>query len=128
MARAQGAQAQMAPAFETTYGTPPAGGFAKMPFASTTLGAEQPLQTSELRGCGRHPQAPYEGAARAVSIIDPSRRSQCLTRGMRGSARALCVDCSLSRSPAPLTVAAPQVGACLQLRHALMFEFERCRS
>ena len=48
MARAQGARAQMALAFETTYGTPPASGFTKMPFASTTLGAEQPLQTSEL--------------------------------------------------------------------------------
>jgi hypothetical protein len=40
MARAQGARAQMALAFETTYGTPPAGGFTKMPFASTSLGAE----------------------------------------------------------------------------------------
>jgi hypothetical protein len=44
MARAQGARAQMALAFETTYGTPPASGFIKMPFARTTLGAEQPLQ------------------------------------------------------------------------------------
>ena len=43
MARAQGARAQMALAFETTYGTPPVGGFTKMPFASTSLGAEQPL-------------------------------------------------------------------------------------
>ena len=51
MARAQGARVQMALAFETTYGTPPTGGFTKMPFASTTLGAEQPLQTSELLGC-----------------------------------------------------------------------------
>ena len=47
MARAQGARALMALAFETTYGTPPASGYTKMPFASTTLGAEQPLQTSE---------------------------------------------------------------------------------
>jgi hypothetical protein len=37
MARAQGARAQMALAFETNYGTPPASGFTKMPFASTTL-------------------------------------------------------------------------------------------
>lgn len=50
MARAQGARAQMALAFETTYGTPPVSGYTKMPFASTTLGAEQPLQTSELLG------------------------------------------------------------------------------
>ena len=53
MARAQGARAQMALAFETTYGTPPVSGFTKIPFASTTLGAEQPLQTSELLGYGR---------------------------------------------------------------------------
>ena len=53
MARAQGARAQMALAFETTYGMPPASGFIKMPFASTTLGADQPLQTSELLGYAR---------------------------------------------------------------------------
>lgn len=50
MARAQGARAQMALAFETIYGTPPAGGFTEMPFASTSLGAEQPLLNSELLG------------------------------------------------------------------------------
>ena len=48
MARAQGARAQMALAFETTYGTPPASGYTRMPFASTTLGAEQPLIDNEL--------------------------------------------------------------------------------
>ena len=48
MARTQRAQAKTALAFEMTYCTPPARGFTKMPFASTTLGAEQPLQTSEL--------------------------------------------------------------------------------
>jgi hypothetical protein len=55
----------MALAFETTYGTPPTGGFTKMPFASTTLGAEQPLQTSELLGYGRDPQAPIKDAVTA---------------------------------------------------------------
>ncbi|EDM72255.1 hypothetical protein RAZWK3B_08396 [Roseobacter sp. AzwK-3b] len=65
MARAQGARAQMALAFETSYGTPPASGFTKMPFASTTLGAEQPLQTSELLGYGRDPQAPIKDAVTA---------------------------------------------------------------
>jgi hypothetical protein len=48
MARAQGARALMALAFETTYGTPPGSGFTRMPFASTSLGAEQPLLNSEL--------------------------------------------------------------------------------
>ena len=65
MARAQGARAQMALAFETTYGTPPASGFTKMPFASTTLGAEQPLLNSELLGYGRDPLPPVKDAVTA---------------------------------------------------------------
>ena len=65
MARAQGARAQMALAFESTYGTPPAGGFTKMPFASTSLGAEQPLLNSELLGYGRDPLAPVHDAVTA---------------------------------------------------------------
>ena len=48
MARAQGARTQMALAFETTYGTPPAAGsFWRMPFANSNLGSEQPLLASE---------------------------------------------------------------------------------
>ncbi|NHQ74544.1 hypothetical protein HAT86_08715 [Roseovarius gahaiensis] len=65
MARAQGARAQMALAFEMSYGSPPESGFTKMPFASTTLGAEQPLQASELLGYGRDPQAPIKDAVTA---------------------------------------------------------------
>ncbi|MEI4263413.1 phage tail tube protein [Roseovarius sp. D0-M9] len=65
MARAQGARAQMALAFETSYGTPPVGGFTKMPFASTSLGAEQPLLNSELLGYGRDPLAPIKDAVTA---------------------------------------------------------------
>jgi hypothetical protein len=65
MARAQGARAQMALAFETTYGTPPASGFTRMPFASATLGAEQPLLASELLGYGRDPLAPTKDAVTA---------------------------------------------------------------
>lgn len=65
MARAQGARAQMALAFETTYGTPPVGGFTKMPFASTSLGAEQPLLNAELLGYGRDPLAPIKDAVTA---------------------------------------------------------------
>ncbi len=65
MARAQGARAQMALAFETVFGTPPVSGFTKMPFASTTLGAEQPLLNSELLGYGRDPLAPIKDAVTA---------------------------------------------------------------
>jgi hypothetical protein len=65
MARAQGARAQMALAFETVYGTPPGGGFTKRPFASTSLGAEQPLLNSELLGYGRDPLAPIKDAVTA---------------------------------------------------------------
>lgn len=66
MARAYGSQAQMALALETTYGTAPASGFIAMPFASTTLGAEQPLIASELLGYGRDPLAP----SRDVVTVD----------------------------------------------------------
>jgi len=55
MARAQGARAQIALAYETVYGTPPISGFRLMPFARTTLGSEQPLLESELLGYGRDP-------------------------------------------------------------------------
>ncbi len=65
MARAQGARAQMALAFETTYGLAPAGGYTRMPFASTTLGSEQPLLNSELLGYGRDPLSPIKDAVTA---------------------------------------------------------------
>jgi hypothetical protein len=65
MPRAMGARAQMALAFETTYGTPPAGGFTRMPFASASLGAEQPLLNSELLGYGRDPLPPIKDALTA---------------------------------------------------------------
>jgi len=65
MARAQGARAQMALAYESVYGTPPASGYFKMPFASATLGAEQPLLESELLGYGRDPLAPIKDALTA---------------------------------------------------------------
>lgn len=58
MARAQGARARMALAFESVYGTPPVSGFLAMPFASETLGAAQPLLANELLGYGRDPLAP----------------------------------------------------------------------
>ena len=65
MARAQGARAQMALAFETVYGTAPASGYTRVPFASTTLGSEQPLISSELLGYGRDPTPPIKDAVTA---------------------------------------------------------------
>jgi hypothetical protein len=65
MARAHGARAQMALAFETTYGAAPASGWRQVPFASTSLGAEQPLLTSELLGHGRDPVPPIKDAVTA---------------------------------------------------------------
>lgn len=65
MARAQGARAQLAAAFESVYGTAPASGYRKMPFASTTLGEEQPLLENELLGYGRDPLAPVKDAITA---------------------------------------------------------------
>ena len=65
MARAHGARAQMALAFETTYGTAPTTGFRVVPFARTTLGSEQPLIASELLGQGRDPLAPIKDAVTA---------------------------------------------------------------
>jgi hypothetical protein len=65
MARAHGARAQMALAFETVYGTPPASGYTRMPFASSTLGADQPLLESDLLGYGRDPLPPIKDALNA---------------------------------------------------------------
>lgn len=65
MARAQGARSQLAAAFETVYGTAPATGFKRMPFAASTLSAEQPLLGAELLGYGRDPLAPIKDAITA---------------------------------------------------------------
>ena len=65
MARAQGARSQLAVAFETVYGTPPASGYTRMPFAASTLSAAQPLLSSELLGYGRDPLAPIKDAITA---------------------------------------------------------------
>lgn len=62
MARAQGARSQLAAAFETVYGQAPVSGFTKLPFASITLGSDQPLLASELLGYGRDPLAPIKDA------------------------------------------------------------------
>ena len=65
MARAIGARAQMALAFESVYGTAPASGFHRMPFASSTIGSQQPLLNSELLGYGRDPLPPVKDAVTA---------------------------------------------------------------
>ncbi|WP_245803156.1 phage tail tube protein, partial [Acuticoccus yangtzensis] len=65
MARAIGARAQMALAFESVYGTAPVSGFHRMPFASSTIGSEQPLLNSELLGYGRDPLPPVKDAVTA---------------------------------------------------------------
>ncbi|RJL06942.1 phage tail tube protein [Paracoccus siganidrum] len=53
-----------APPF-SVYGTSPAGGYTRMPFAASTLSAEQPLLSSELLGYGRDPLAPVKDAITA---------------------------------------------------------------
>jgi hypothetical protein len=58
MARARGANAVMAAAFETTYGTAPVAGYKKLPFVSCALGDEQNLIASDLQGYGREPLPP----------------------------------------------------------------------
>lgn len=65
MARAIGARAQVAIAFESTYGTAPVSGYTLMPFASTSLGMGQPLIDNELLGYGRDPLAPQRDAVTA---------------------------------------------------------------
>lgn len=62
MARAYGSRAELALAFESTYGTAPASGYTKLPFATSGLSSEQPLVDSELLGYGRDPLAPTKDA------------------------------------------------------------------
>ena len=69
MARAQGARAQLALAFETIYGTSPATDYTQMPFATASLGAEQPLLSNELLGYGRDPLAPMLDAVTADGTV-----------------------------------------------------------
>lgn len=64
MARAYGANAQLLAAFESTYGTTPAGGFTRLPFVSSGLGAEQGLIESDVLGQGRDPAAPSRDVIR----------------------------------------------------------------
>ena len=61
MGRARGANAKLAGAFETAYGAPPVGGYIGFPFVSSDLGAEQPLEESDLLGNGRETYDPTYG-------------------------------------------------------------------
>ena len=58
MSRAYGANALFLAAFESAYGVPPAPGFVKFPFVSSSLGSEQGLIDSDILGQGRDPAAP----------------------------------------------------------------------
>ena len=79
MARAQGARAQMALAFETVYGTAPAAGeFWQMPFASCNLGSEQ-----NLLGLGTARLRPRSAARRSAMRSTSMATSPC--RSTRGS-------------------------------------------
>ena len=80
MARAQGARAQMALAFETVYGTAPASGYTRVPFASTTFGSEQPLLNFGAARLRKRPDGPDQGRG------DPRRRRRGAHR-LRGPNR-----------------------------------------
>lgn len=53
MGRARGSNAVMSAAFETVYGTPPANGYLRVPFISSSLGAERGLIEDDQLGRGR---------------------------------------------------------------------------
>ncbi|MGI4880458.1 MAG: phage tail tube protein, partial [Janthinobacterium lividum] len=72
MTRARGSNALMAGSFETTYGTPPATNFIKLPFVSHTLGEQRGLIESDLLGFGREPLDPtYDVANNAGDVVVP---------------------------------------------------------
>ncbi len=58
MGWARGANAEMALAFEDTYGVAATEGFAQQPFSQSNLGAEQALVTDDTLGQGRNPSDP----------------------------------------------------------------------
>lgn len=65
MARARGANARMALAFEASYGVSPTAGFRLYSFASASLGEEAALITGELLGQGREPGEPTRDSSTA---------------------------------------------------------------
>lgn len=85
MARARGARSQLALAFETTYGTAPASGYTRMPYASSTLGAQQPLLENELLGYGRDPLPPSRDAITADGDVVIPIDSRALGYWLKGA-------------------------------------------
>ena len=69
MARAIGANAQLLGKFETAYGTAPSGAYARLPFISSDLGAEQPLEANDVLGLGRDPPEPSRGVITAQGNV-----------------------------------------------------------
>ncbi len=61
MSRAIGANAQLLAKVEATYGTAPGSNYARLPFISCDLGAEQPLEANDVLGLGRDPPEPSRG-------------------------------------------------------------------
>lgn len=107
MARARGANAGLAAAFETTYGTPPASGFRRLPFVSANLGEEQALIESDLLGFGREPLEPaYDVVNNEGDIVVPvdQRSIGFWLRGLMGaptSAGAVAASGSIAFSAQP---------------------------
>ena len=66
MARAKGFNARLRLGWEQSYGAPPGGDWAELPFASIEHGATQGLIASELLGTGRDPLEP----ARDVIVVE----------------------------------------------------------
>jgi len=72
MPRARGSDATMQFRRETTYGTPPATGYATLPFVSSALGATQTLIESDLLGGGRSPFDPtYDVIVNDGDVVVP---------------------------------------------------------
>lgn len=72
MGRARGANAKLAGAFETIYGTPPGSGFFPLPFVRSTLGPEQGLIEDDLLGNGREKYDPtYDVVVNDGQVVVP---------------------------------------------------------
>jgi hypothetical protein len=79
MARAQGARAQMALAFESVYGTPPGSGFTQMPFITSSLAGMRRLRPIEfqLAGFGDGMKRRAAGSSSGTTRRGPYAPSAC---------------------------------------------------